>query len=149
MKKNLTLILLLLLAKTGFCCTCIQLEEFSVKTEFKNRDVIFHGTLKQVDTVHITTDTIFKYSIDEIWYTFEVIGYFKGNQKAKTIRIRSGITNADDCKFVFTPNESYLVYSNHPLKDNFKKDRTILETNVCTHTGVATTNKIEEAKKQR
>ncbi|MDB4516687.1 hypothetical protein N9089_03730 [Crocinitomicaceae bacterium] len=148
MKKTITIILLMTAAKIGFCCSCIQMEDFSIKTEFNDRDVIFNGVLIQVDTINPGTDSILNFSTDEIWYTFQVIEYFKGKSTKKTIRIRSGITNADDCKFVFTKGESYVVYTNHPLTKKFKKDKSILETTVCTHTGEATEQKIIEAKNQ-
>lgn len=135
-------------AKIGFCCSCIQMDEFSIKTEFNDRDVIFSGKLIQVDTINVGIDPLLKFSTDEIWYTFQVAGYFKGKSKKKTIRIRSGITNADDCKFVFTKGKSYVVYANHPLTEKFKKDKSILETSVCTHTGEATKQKIIETKNQ-
>jgi hypothetical protein len=124
------------------------MDHFSIRTEFNDRDVIFHGKLIKVDTINVGTDSILNFSIDEIWYTFQVVEYFKGKSEEKTIRIRSGITNADDCKFVFTKGESYVVYANHPLTEKFKKDKIILETTVCTHTGEATEKKIIEAKNQ-
>ena len=148
MKKTITIILLVAVAKIGFSCTCVQRDTFSIKTEFKSRDVIFHGTLIQVDTINMVTDSIFHFSTDEIWYTFEVVDYFKGKAQQKTIRIRSGITNADDCKFVFTKGKSYVVYANHPVTEKYKKDKSILKTTVCTHTGEATEQKILEAKNQ-
>ena len=88
------------------------------------------------------------FSTDEIWYTFQVVEYFKGKSKEKTIKIRSGITNADDCKFVFTKGKSYVVYTDHPMTEKFKKDKSILETTICTHTGEATEQKIMEAKNE-
>lgn len=148
MRKTLAIIFLTTLAKIGFCCSCVQMNEFSIKSEFNDRDVIFHGKLISVDTVNVDTDSILNLSIDEIWYTFEKVEYFKGKSKQKTIRIRSGITNADDCKFVFTKGKSYVVYANHPLTEKFKKDKSMLETTVCTHTGEATEQKIIEAKNQ-
>jgi hypothetical protein len=148
MKKTIAIILLTTVAKIGFCCSCIQMNEFSIKTEFNDRDVIFNGELIQVDTINVETDSILNFSTDEIWYTFQVVEYFKGKSKEKTIKIRSGITNADDCKFVFTKGKSYVVYANHPLTEKFKKDKSILETTICTHTGEATEQKIIEAKNQ-
>ncbi len=148
MKKTIAIILLTTVAKIGFCCSCIQMNEFSIKTEFNDRDVIFNGELIQVDTINVETDPILNFSTNEIWYTFQVVEYFKGKSKEKTIKIRSGITNADDCKFVFTQGKSYVVYANHPLTEKFKKDKSILETTICTHTGEATEQKIIEAKNQ-
>ena len=148
MKKTITIILLVAVAKIGFSCSCIQTDKFSIKTEFKDRDVIFNGKLIQVDTINIRTDSILNFSTDEIWYTFQVVEYFKGKSKEKTIKIRSGITNTDDCKFVFTKGKSYVVYTNHPMTEKFKKDKSILETTICTHTGEATEQKIMEAKNE-
>lgn len=148
MKKTIAILLLMTAAKIGFCCSCIQLDEFSIKTEFNDRDVIFNGVLIQVDTINVGVDSILNFSTDEIWYTFQVVEYFKGKFKEKTIRIRSGITNADDCKYVFTKGKSYVVYANHPLTEKFKKDKSILETTVCTHTGEATKQSVIEAKSQ-
>lgn len=135
-------------AKIGLCCSCIQTKEFSIKTEFNDRDVIFKGKLIQVDTLNVRNDLILNFSTDEIWYTFQVTEYFKGKSKKKTIRIRSGIMNANDFKFIFTKDGSYLVYANHLLIKKFKKDKSILETTTCTHTGEATEQKIIEAKNQ-
>ncbi len=39
-----------------------------------------------------------------------------------------------------------MVYANHPLKEDFKKDKSILETTECTNTGEATEKKILEVK---
>ncbi len=149
MEKAIAIIFLIALAKIGFCCSCVQTDEFSIRSEFKDRDVIFHGELISVDTIHVDSGLTSSFSVNEIWYTFQVVEYFKGKSNGKTIRIRSGITNADDCKFVFTIGESYVVYANHPLSRKFKPDKSILETSVCTHTGEATEQKIIEAKNQR
>jgi hypothetical protein len=148
MKKILVLVLLAAAGKAALCCTCVRLKEFSIETEFDERAVIFNGTLVQIDTVPVNRDSLRNYSIDEIWYTFLVSEYFKGKTIHDTIRIRSGIRDADDCKFVFKAGESYVVYADHPLNKKLEPDPSILETSVCTHTGEATEKKIFEAKTQ-
>lgn len=142
------LILLTAIVKIGFCCTCVQTKEFSIKTEFKYRDVIFHGKLIKIDTINVEIASWRSFSRNEIWYTFQVIEFFKGKSKEKTIRVKSGETNVADCKFVFTNEESYVVYAHYRLTEKFKKDKSILKTSVCTHTGEATEVKITEAKNQ-
>lgn len=124
---------------------CVHTDKYSLKTEFEESDLVFSGTVIQIDTVEIKASEL-NYSRDEIWYTFKITENFKGKKKSKTIRIKSGITDADDCKYVFKMNESYVVYANHPLKKDFKKDKSVLETTECTNTGEATEKKLLEVK---
>jgi hypothetical protein len=127
MKKLLLILIFSLSIKLSFSCTCVHTSGYSLKKEFKDTDLVFGGSVIQIDTVEIKASEI-NYSRDEIWYTFKITEIFKGKKKSKTIRIRSGNTDADDCKYVFKMNESYVVYANHPLKKDFKKDKSILET---------------------
>jgi hypothetical protein len=145
MKKLLLLKIFSLSFNLSFSCTCIHTKEYTLQNEFNEADLIFTGTVIKIDTVHINSSEL-NFEQDEIWYTFKITDKFKGKKKNKTIRIRSGINNADDCKYVFKMNESYVVYANHPLKEDFKKDKSILETTNCTNTGEATENKIVEVK---
>ena len=149
MKEIITTIILTLLVNITYCCTCLQLEKFSIEREFQDRDVVFEGTLIQIDTINTVLDSITKFSVDEIWYTFQVTEYFKGEKNQKIINIKSGISNSHDCKFIFLMGESYIVYANHPLNKQSKKNKTILETSVCTNTGKATAAKYFEAKNQK
>lgn len=145
MKKFLLLIILSLSFNLSFSCTCIQTSEYSLQKEFKKTDLVFKGTVIKIDTVEIKASEI-NYSRDEIWYTFKITEIFKGKKKSKTIRIRSGNVDWDDCKFEFKINESYVVYANHSLKEDFKKDKSVLETTICTNTGEATEEKILEVR---
>ena len=142
--KILLLLLTSLSCKYSFACTCIHTADYSVNNEFKETDLVFSGALIHIDTVEVIKDSLYNYKRNEIWYTFKITENFKGKKKNKTIRIRSGITDADDCKYVFEMNESYVVYANHPLKRDFKKDKSILETTECTNTGEATEEKLLE-----
>lgn len=146
MKRSFFIIIFALTIKLGFSCTCIHTTEYTLQKEFKETDLVFTGTVIKIDTVHINSSEL-NFEQDEIWYTFKITESFKGKKKNKTIRIRSGNVDWDDCKYEFKINESYVVYANHPLKENFKKDKTILETTNCTNTGEATEEKILEVKK--
>lgn len=145
MKRLFLITIFAFFIKLGFSCTCIHTSEYTVKKEFKETDLVFTGTVIKIDTVQINSSEL-NYSREEIWYTFKITENFKGKKKNKIVRIRSGNTDADDCKFVFKMNESYVVYANHPLKSDFKKDKSILETTNCTNTDVATEEKILEVK---
>ena len=112
-------------------------------------DVVFNGKLISIDTIHIKSELEISDAVNEIWYTFQVMEYFKGKRHKETIRLRSGVTNAEDCKFVFLLYQSYVVYANHPLHKNFKKNKSILETSTCTHTGAATEERVLEARKRK
>lgn len=132
-------------SKASLCCSCIRSEDYSIRAEFKSTDVVFLGYRIKIDTAAVERDWV----IDvEIWYTFQVTQLYKGKTQQKTLRIRSGSIGADDCKFVFSVGESYVVYANQALKEESKKDKSILRTSVCTNTGRATDQKVFEAKEQ-
>jgi len=137
-KKNFTILLFLILAKVSLSCSCIKSENYSLETEFKETDAVFNGTLIDIDTVRLEENPMFPHPMGEIWYTFQINDNFKGDPNAKTIKLRSGVTNAQDCKFIFLMNQSYLVFANHPLNDQFQKVNSILKTTVCTATSIAT-----------
>ena len=72
MKKTIAIILLTTVAKIGFCCSCIQMNEFSIKTEFNDRDVIFNGELIQVDTINVETDIDINISYFQYKYRYYI-----------------------------------------------------------------------------
>jgi hypothetical protein len=145
MKYFFLLSILVLSFNTGFSCSCIHTAEYTLKKEYKETDLVFKGNVIKIDTVEIKASEL-NYSRDEIWYTFKITENFKGKKKNKTVRIRSGNIDWDDCKYEFKINESYVVYANHPLKEDFKKNKSILETTNCTNTGEAKEEKILEVK---
>lgn len=91
MKNFLALMLLLFLVKDGISCSCIFEGDFSIKKEFKERDVVFYGKVTDIDTIDIEFDTIYKMPVKELWYTFQVIQFYKGKLEIQSIKIRSGI----------------------------------------------------------
>ena len=146
MKDILLFILVILSGKLVFACTCIQLENYSLKSEFKDRDLIFLGTVTEIDTITVKKSN---FSIDEIWYTFKLKELYKGKVQEKTIKIKSGAVGADDCKFTFLLNNDYVVYANYLKTKERKKKKKALNTNICTNTGEATETKIFEARNNK
>jgi hypothetical protein len=112
--------------------------------KYKYTDVVFKGKVVSIDTI---VTNIYKiapsFLSKEIEITFKVEETYNrrvksDNRRVKSelVKVRSGMPNADDCKFIFTQGQSYIVFADHPYIKRSKKNKAILETSSCKPTNI-------------
>lgn len=121
-------------AYEGYGCTCIG--SSTVKSEFKESDVVVVGTLLENRLLTIR-DSLMPagWKTERMQYTFRISTIYKGKKLDDTIVITSGLGKGD-CGFVFSLGEEYILYCNYMDRyyrtgDKVKK---FLYTDICTRT---------------
>lgn len=113
-------------------CGCVQIGNPSPQEAIKTTDLVFSGKVVHIDTVETAINELVGFTKKEIFYTFSIQEVIKGKKRLKQLRIKSGQIDADDCKYIFSLNESYIVFANYSSKS--KKRQRSAKTNICTET---------------
>lgn len=149
MKNGITLLFLLLLVQTGFCCSCIG--ENSVKEEVKRSDLVIVGKILSRDEITLPRDENNSLGRESERVSFRVLvtSRYKGKIQSDTVTIITGF-GGGDCGVRFKVGESYIIYAVEDIFIGYgehTKMPNTFETNSCTRTGIAEEAELASLKK--